>query len=51
MGHETALLLWAFLALQLKHFLCDFVLQNRDPMFAWERPFGAPTLAWSFTIF
>ena len=28
MGHETALALWALLALQLKHFLCDFVLQT-----------------------
>jgi len=28
MSHETALLLWAFLAFQLKHFLCDFVLQT-----------------------
>ena len=28
MGHETALVLWALLALQLKHFLCDFVLQT-----------------------
>ena len=28
MGHETALALSALLALQLKHFLCDFVLQT-----------------------
>jgi hypothetical protein len=28
MGHETALALWALLALQVKHFLCDFVLQS-----------------------
>ena len=28
MGHATALALWALLALQLKHFLCDFVLQT-----------------------
>jgi hypothetical protein len=28
MGHETALALTALLALQLKHFLCDFVLQT-----------------------
>jgi Protein of unknown function (DUF3307) len=28
MGHETALALWALLALQLKHFLCDFVFQT-----------------------
>jgi len=28
MGHETALVLWALLALQAKHFLCDFVLQS-----------------------
>lgn len=29
MGHETALVLWALLALQGKHFLCDFVLQTQ----------------------
>ena len=29
MGHETALVLWALLALQVKHFLCDFVLQTQ----------------------
>jgi hypothetical protein len=28
MSHETALVLWALLALQTKHFLCDFVLQT-----------------------
>ncbi|MEI9886959.1 MAG: DUF3307 domain-containing protein [Rhizomicrobium sp.] len=28
MGHETALLLAALLALQVKHFLADFVLQS-----------------------
>ena len=28
MSHETALALTALLALQLKHFLCDFVLQT-----------------------
>ena len=28
MGHATALALWALLALQIKHFLCDFVLQT-----------------------
>jgi hypothetical protein len=28
MGHATALALWALLALQVKHFLCDFVLQT-----------------------
>jgi len=28
MSHETALAMTALLALQLKHFLCDFVLQS-----------------------
>src|ERR1700759_1315178 len=28
MGHETALAMSALLALQLKHFLCDFALQS-----------------------
>jgi hypothetical protein len=28
MGHDTALALWALLALQIKHFLCDFVFQT-----------------------
>jgi hypothetical protein len=28
MSHDTALALWALLALQIKHFLCDFVLQT-----------------------
>ena len=28
MGHETALVLWALLALEIKHFLCDFVFQT-----------------------
>jgi hypothetical protein len=28
MGHETAVVLWALLALQLKHFVADFVLQS-----------------------
>jgi hypothetical protein len=28
MSQETALVLWALLALQAKHFLCDFVLQT-----------------------
>src|ERR1700710_2045069 len=28
MGHQTAVVLSALLALQLKHFLCDFVLQS-----------------------
>jgi len=28
MSHETALALWALLALQIKHFLCDYVLQT-----------------------
>ncbi len=28
MSHQTALVLWALLALELKHFLCDFVLQS-----------------------
>ena len=28
MGHDLALVLWALLALQVKHFLCDFVLQT-----------------------
>jgi hypothetical protein len=27
-GHVLALTLWALLALELKHFLCDFVLQT-----------------------
>jgi hypothetical protein len=29
MGHETALVLWALLAFQIKHFVCDFVLQTQ----------------------
>ena len=29
MGHEMALVLWALFALQVKHFLCDFVLQTQ----------------------
>lgn len=28
MSHTVALILWALLALELKHFLCDFVLQT-----------------------
>ena len=28
MGHETALVVWALLALEIKHFLCDFVFQT-----------------------
>ena len=28
MSHDLALVLWALLALQAKHFLCDFVLQT-----------------------
>ncbi len=28
MSHQLALNLWALLALELKHFLCDFVLQT-----------------------
>jgi hypothetical protein len=28
MGHQLALILWALLALEVKHFLCDFVLQS-----------------------
>jgi hypothetical protein len=28
MGHQTALVLWALLALEVKHFLCDFVFQT-----------------------
>jgi len=28
MSHTLALTLWALLALELKHFLCDFVLQS-----------------------
>src|SRR5258707_1114643 len=28
MGHETALALTALLAFEIKHFLCDFVLQT-----------------------
>ena len=28
MGHDMALVLWALTALQMKHFLCDFVLQT-----------------------
>lgn len=31
MGPETALVLWALLAFEFKHFLCDFVLQT-----AWQ---------------
>ena len=27
-GHETALVLWALVALEVKHFLCDFVFQT-----------------------
>jgi len=29
MGHDLAIVLWALLALQVKHFLCDFVLQTQ----------------------
>ena len=29
MGHQTALVLWALLAFEVKHFLCDFVLQTQ----------------------
>src|ERR1700733_14356435 len=29
MGFEGATILWAMLAFQLKHFLCDFVLQTQ----------------------
>ena len=28
MSHDLTLVLWALLALQVKHFLCDFVLQT-----------------------
>jgi len=28
MSHDLVLVLWALLALQVKHFLCDFVLQT-----------------------
>jgi hypothetical protein len=28
MGHDAALALWALLALQLKNFICDFVIQS-----------------------
>ncbi|MBV9541363.1 MAG: DUF3307 domain-containing protein [Alphaproteobacteria bacterium] len=28
MSHETALVLWALLALQFKHFVCDFLIQS-----------------------
>src|SRR5258706_1118458 len=28
MGHDLAIVVWALLALQVKHFLCDFVLQT-----------------------
>src|SRR5258708_36237989 len=29
MGHDLAIVVWALLALQVKHFLCDFVLQTQ----------------------
>ena len=31
MSPDTALLLWALLLFEVKHFVCDFVLQKRNP--------------------